>query len=170
MSLFYPVIFGSGGLTYETGTYTPTSHQTRPTISFSNNHSEPPIMVFIALDYGSSSTESRPYSLEIWSYVDVVSVNSLGYEHYLYNSDNCFSAFVSGAYIRETSTHGSWSGSTLDTSIAVRYGPSNSGDSSNAYSRYFVTENYFKPSCTNSYTSQVAAGCTYTWFAVWAPE
>ena len=167
--IFNSMIFGSGGLTYETGTYTPTSHQTRPTISFSNTHSTPPFLVMMALDSGSSSTESRPYSLHVWSYVDVITANGVGMP-YGTTSNTPYAAWVSGEYCREYSTHGRWSNVTVDTSIRVQNGPSVSTDTSNAYSRYFVTETGFKPSCTNSYTSQVAAGANYTWFAVWAPE
>ena len=166
--IFNSMIFGAGGLTYESGTYTPTQHETRPTISFSDTHSTPPFLVMMALDEGSSSTESRPYSLHVWSYVDVITANSVGYPGaYSYTAPQPLAAFVSGGYCRENSTHGQWSTLNLDTSIRVQNGPSVSTDTSNAYSRYFVTETGFRPSCTNSYTSQVAAGANYTWYAIW---
>ena len=162
-----PVIFGSGGLTYETGTYTPTQHETRPTISFSDTHSTPPFLVMMALDDGSSSTETQPYSLHVWSYVDVITANGVGYPFYSYTGSTPYAAFVSGGYCRQSATAGRWGNRNIDTSIAVQNGPSVSTDTSNAYSRYFATETGFRPSCTNSYTSQVAAGANYTWFAVW---
>ena len=47
---------GGGGLTYETGTYTPSSDIARPTISFTGTHSTPPWAICLAADISSPAS------------------------------------------------------------------------------------------------------------------
>lgn len=143
---------GGGGLVYESGTYTPTEDNSRPTISFSTSHTTFPIYVFIADKTGNdTSTDSMLY----WYYVDfecvpgggvlVGSSYRYGYVYYVYRS----------------------SGSTSASNTSIT-NPDN--NTSNVNSRaYWVSESGFKTSFGSAATKPYRSGRTYKWIAVWAP-
>lgn len=148
---------GGGGLVYETGTWTPTENVARPTISFSNAHTEPPAIVEMT-DVSSSSTIST-YSNVSMIYYDVYKLHGSGYP---YGTSSTYYGLSQYTYV--ASSVSSLSGSRTFITETSDY----PDDSSVYYPRYWVTETEFHP-YTNSTSRYWRAGRTYKWIAVWAP-
>ena len=146
---------GGSGLVYETGTYSPTSDIARPTISFSNSHTEPPLFVFM---YDDTNTYSdATYTNHAFLYADWYRLTGAAD----YASSTTVHYAIRANKIRESTN-------TLTTNgNGFTYTSDNTGASSTSYPRYFVTPTDFKPFYTNSYYWR--NGRTYKWIAVWKP-
>lgn len=135
---------GSGGLVYESGTYTPASNVAQPTISFANAHSTEPCCVIFSDVTGTAQNTAN--SEMAWYFVS----------HY-----DAFGAALNGGgsttyygirrgYYRGSSTTLTASGGTLTSQTSD-----------------YVSSSGFTPSNGNGYYWR--AGRTYKWIAVWAP-
>lgn len=151
-------VSGSGGLTYETGTYTPTSNTAQPTISFADTHTNMPFLVMLWDATGTNATttySNLSFVFSCWSAYDGSGVPNSGQENARYG-------FVSYAY-RGNST------STVSQAVtALTHDSSDTGASSSSYPRYWVTPSNFKPG-SNSTARYWRSGRTYKWIAVWKP-
>lgn len=151
--LIVNVAGGGGGLTYETGTYTPSSDIARPTISFTNSHTEPPILVMFADATGTNHTASNSNYACIIADINGFTGGGVpssastncryGTASYVYRGSNNPSQAVSGI----TSLTSSSSGSGL---------------------QYWVTNTGFIPSSAST-SRYWRSGRTYKWIAVWKP-
>ena len=146
-------VAGSSGLTYETGTYTPTSDTARPTISFSNSHTNPPILV--ALSDTSAASGITSNSNILFVFWDPYQQNGAGYPY------STSATRYSVAYYSYRSSNGTSSAATL-----IQYNSSNTGDSSTSYSRYWASASNFHP-YSNSTSRYFRANRNYKWIAVW---
>lgn len=143
-----------GGLEYEEGTWIPTEDVARPTINFTDTHTNPPFYIMIADAEGDHSTTT--YTNYTWSFI-------------------CY-YFFTGVDVPRSSTTGTYgnSSSVYRTNNSGDNGSSNIkltslDDSSSASSTaYYVSNEWFKP-YTNADTRYWRAGRTYKWIAVWAP-
>lgn len=148
---------GSSGLEYETGTWTPATDVARGEISFSNTHTEAPILIML-------SDTTNTYS-------DTTNTN------YSFIYGDWYKAFSS---ILKPSTsvnnYGAWVAryrSTNTTSMTFNYSAftysSDDTGSTTSYPRYFATESKFYP-YTNADSRYWKSGRTYKWIAVWKPS
>ena len=148
---------GGGGLEYETGTYTPDSDIARPTITFTNSHTEAPVLIYMCDVTGTAhSTANSNY---VFCYCDPFKLWGQGYPYsstgfryanayYAYRSSNTNSISAAGLLITNKS--------------------SSTTSSSTAYPRYWATETNFHP-YSNSTSRYWRAGRTFKWIAVWKP-
>ena len=152
-SLVVNVSGGGGGLTYETGTYTPTSDTARPTISFANSHSTTPILVAMS-DTSAASGISANSNL-IFCFYDPYRMFSSGYPY-------------STSASRYSVVYYSYRGSNNVSagSVAVQYNSDNTSSASTSYSRYWATASDFMP-YSNSTSRYWRANRNYKWIAVW---
>ena len=146
---------GGSGLVYETGEYKPTSNASRPTISFANSHSETPFLV--AMFDSSSASGITSSSNVVFVFYDPYRLTGGGFP---YSTSETRYAAIYYSY-RSSS-------SFTSNSAQVSYNSDNTGESSNAYSRYWVTASNFKP-YSNSNSRYWRANRTYKWIAVWKP-
>ena len=146
---------GGSGLTYETGTYTPTSNIARPTISFTNSHSTFPIFVGM---YDTSAASSITSSSNLtFVYFDVYAWTAGSFPY-----STSASRYAVAYYSYRSSNSTSSSGAT------VAYSNANTSTESSSYSRYWVTTSAFYP-YTGSASRYWRSGRTYKWIAVWGP-
>lgn len=154
-SLIDSITSGSTGLTYETGTYTPTSDIARPTISFTNSHSEAPIIVCF---YDTTGTIDTTTNTNMgFMFFDVYKLWGVGYP---YSSSAYRYAQITYSY-RSSNTN-----SISASSAHCSYNSANTGSSSTSYTRYWVDTTSFRP-YSNSTSRYWRAGRTYKWIAVW---
>ena len=142
---------GGSGLTYETGTYTPTSDIARPTISFGNTHTTEPILVVMS-DTGTFYNTTN--SNHLWF---VVNFQQLGGPIYQSSSSPNYAI----AFYRYRGTNSS-NFSASNTTIT-----STTGTTTNSLG-YWVTASEFYPSSTST-SRYWRRGRTYKWIAVWGP-
>ena len=146
---------GSGGLVYESGTYTPTSDINRPTISFTNTHNEPPI--FVGFSDANSTASTTTQSGMSFLYFDFEKAFGYGIPY----SSSAYRYVFTGITYRGNSS------SSLTYSLnALGYKSSDTGTGS-AYPSYFCTKTGFYPypGSTSRYWRN---GRTYKWIAIWA--
>lgn len=147
---------GGGGLEYETGTYTPVSDISQPTISFTNTHTDPPAIIVVS---NNRSTSSAPASdaVMMWTYFDKYKMFGGGFQ---YNSSSIGYSYEEYLY---NSTGGSAGGSRA-------YTANNSSETGqgNTYPSYYTTNTAFTP--IGSSSRKFISGETYKWVAVWAPS
>ena len=146
----------TSGLTYETGTYSPTSDIAKLTVSFSKTHQYLPF--FIAFVRTDTSTPAASRNVSFIYYDATNMVASSGYMH----STNHRYGYV---YFQFVGTNGTASSANLQFS----HPSSDTGTSSTAYPRYWVTTSNFK-AYTNSSSRYWTGGETFKWIAVWAPN
>ena len=144
-----------GGLTYEQGTYKPTSDIARPTISFANSHSTTPILVMMSdtSSYSSITSDSNT----AFTFFDMYRLTGVGFP-YSTSSER----YALAGYVYRSSS------SSTGINAQVLYNSDNAGASSTTYSRYWVTESAFYPN-SNSESRYWRSGRTYKWIAVWGP-
>lgn len=144
---------GGGGSEMETGTYTPSANETRPSISFTNQHANPPIVVYMC-DAGSPYTPSAN-AMMLWGYYDIWQVTGGGCPN---DTTTLMYAYYEYFYL---STTGSAGGSR-------NYFPYNSSEGSSNYQHpgYYVDNTRFIPYGSSSRYWQ--SGRTYKWIAIWA--
>lgn len=147
---------GSGGLEYETGTYTPASDIARPTISFAKTHSVPPASVIFSDVSGNTGIST--YSNLFVTISDFYRLNGTGIP---YND----------AQSRNGTAHFGYFGSSLTAAAAntlITYDSDTQTDESNVYYRYWATASNFMPFTSNT-SRKWKAGRTYKWIAIWGP-
>lgn len=146
----------SGGLEFETGTYTPTSDVAKPTISFANTHANPPVIIYLC------DASEEDYVVDSWKkfmWLDVYQMRNSPIP--VGNGDNNYATAYYSARTSSTALS-NWS-------YDVKYPFSNEGSSTTSYYRYWVTNLGFSPSQSNT-SRYYRAGRTYKWIAVWAPS
>ena len=142
---------GGGGLTYETGTYTPASNIAKPTISFANAHTGRPICVIL------SDTETTLAPTDSTLYWGISSFYDAFGTPFKYT--NSASQYARVMYGYKTSSGCQHSGFNV-TSLT---GGTNSTDMP-----YHLTNTGFTP-YLNSTSRYFLSSRTYKWIAVWAP-
>lgn len=148
---------GTGGLEYETGTYTPAEDIARPTIAFFKTHTVPP--AFVTMSDASENATLAQNDTVYFSLVDSYRFAGSGWP---YSASSLRNGFVAYSYLGSSVT-------ATNGTIPLSYNSDNTGDSTTSYYRYWATESNFIPSANN--TSRFwRAGRTYKWIAVWAPS
>lgn len=136
---------GGGGLTYEAGTYTPTTDTQTPNISFTNSHSTRPFYVMIC---DSTMVSIGSSSIMFWyfdSFYDIYGIK-------VYTGADA-NGYARINYSNKTST----GASTASTNVT----------SESALDNY-VTSTGFTPLPSSS-NRIFRSGRTYKWIAIWAP-
>ena len=155
--LIVNVAGGGGGLTYETGTYTPTADTARPTITWTNTHTEAPVLVLFSDQTGTAhSTTNSNYNFmycdfyKLWGYGIPYSSSGFRYAvaYYSYRGNSTSSISSSATVITNNSDSTSSSGTT--------------------YPRYWASPTDFHP-YSGSTSRYWRSGRTYKWIAVWKP-
>lgn len=147
---------GGGGLVYETGTWTTTTNQARPTISFTNQHTSAPFYVSFFDMSGSEDTEDN--SGISMTYVDCYKLWGYGYP-YSRSSGTYRYATVSYVYRGTSAT------SVNSGTVHFSYNSDNTKETS-GYPRYWVRNTGFNP-YTNSTSRYWRPNRAYKWIAVW---
>lgn len=140
---------GGGGLEYEEGTWIPSEDIARPTISFTNSHTNPPMfyMFYDATETATGTESNTNFGVVFGSWY-----NAFGDWIHRLNDDKQYGAV---RYIYSTT------GNSVTLSIL--------DSTSNAASTiYWATNSAITPS-TGSQSRYWRAGRTYKWIAVWAP-
>lgn len=148
-------VAGSGGMEYESGTYTPTSDTARPTISFSKTHSTTPAIIVMSDTSAASGITSNSNILFV--YFDPYRLVGSGYPY------STSATRYAVAYYSYRSSNGASSSGVL-----VQYNSDNTSSSSTSYSRYWATASNFMP-YSNSSSRYWRANRNYKWYAVWKP-
>lgn len=148
-------VSGASGLVYETGTYTPTQDTNNASITFSNSHSESPMM-FAMFDISPNST-AQASSRAISVYFDFYRLSGVGTP---YATNNVrYSADFEG--YRSSSN-------TISNTTTYTTTNSDSATASNQnYSSYWANATRFQASYGTSRSWR--AGRSYKWIAVWKP-
>ena len=146
---------GGSGLTYEQGTYTPTSDIARPTISFANSHSTTPILV--AMSDTSSYSSITSNSNTAFIFFDMYRLTGVGFPY-----STSSQRYELAGYVYRSSS------SSTGVIAQVSYNSDNTGASQTTYSRYWVTESAFYPN-SNSTSRYWRKNRSYKWIAVWGP-
>lgn len=149
---------GGGGLEYEGGTFVPTEDVSKPTISFANTHTEPPM--FAMMIDASATPTMETYTQYSFIYADWYRLSGTGFP-YSGTSDLRYGLYRDD--LRTSSTT-----STTNSASLFTYNSDEIG-SSYAYPSYYVTSTEFKPSASVNTDRYWRAGRTYKWIAVWAP-
>lgn len=148
---------GGGGLTYETGTYTPTSDIVRPTITWTNTHSEAPVLVFMSDVTGTAHSATN--SNHLFMYCDPYKLWGSGFPY----SSTGFRYAVAFYLYRGTST-----GSLSSGAVIISNNSDKTDDNGTTYPRYWASPTNFHP-YSNSSSRYWRTGRTYKWIAVWKP-
>lgn len=141
---------GGGGLTYETGTYSPTTNIARPTINFSNAHTEMPSFVMIADATGTDATTNNS------NYACTISVFTSFVGGGVPSSSTTSCRYGSVAYVYRSSSNPT----QTVTGISSLTGTSSSS------MPYWVTNTGFIPSSAST-SRYWRTGRTYKWIAIW---
>lgn len=141
----------SPGMTFETGTWTPAEDIARGTISFASTHSSMPLYVCI---FDQTQTTHETGSPSYMLYMD---------EYQIFGAT--FPSNTNFRYGCITSLFKTDSGTNVYVGT-LQYPSTETGNSSTAYPRYWVTESGFYP-YSGSTARYWRAGRTYKWLAVW---
>lgn len=142
-------VSGGGGLEYEEGTFTPSEDVAKPTINFTNSHTNPPMFYMF---YDATATEAETESNTNFGVVFGSWYNAFGDWIHRLNDGKQYGAV---RYIYSTT------GNSVTLSIL--------DSTSNAASTiYWATNSAITPR-TGSESRYWRAGRTYKWVAVWAP-
>ena len=145
---------GGSGLEYETGTYTPTSDVSKPTINFANTHDKTPLFVMFVDCTGTYNSVSD--TNHTFCYFDY----NLAFGSETFPSSSTYEYGMASGRYRSTNA------STFSTTSYYMTKPSSdTGSGSNSYPRYFVNEGWFNPRTVSS--RYWRSGRTYKWIAVW---
>ena len=151
------VAAAAGGLEYETGIWTPDESEARPTISFANQHSEPPIAILMA--DGTGTAHGATQSNYLFVFFDAqrftghgFPYSSSGYRYavayYSYRANSTSSISNSGTLMSQQTTSTSASGVN--------------------YPKYWATASEFHP-YSGSTGRTWKSGRSYHWIAIWKP-
>ena len=149
------VVNVTGGMEYESGTYTPSADTARPTISFSKTHSTTPALVVMTDTSAASGITSN--SNILFCYFDPYRLVGSGYPY-----STSATRYAVAYYSYRGSNNASSSG------VFVQYNSDNTSSSSTSYSRYWATASNFMP-YSNSTSRYWRANRNYKWYAVWKP-
>ena len=149
---------GGGGLTYETGTYTPASDTTSATISFSDTHTSPPFFYMI-IDCSSTALETE------WSAISDIYCNiaQAFADVTSYNGSNIY-GYVLRIYSGNSAPIG---GNPVSNTVKLNTAYNDTSSSTSVESQYWSTNTGIKAEAN---TRSLKAGRTYKWIAVWPPE
>lgn len=147
----------SGGLEYETGTWTPSENISVPTISFTNTHTDSPMLVLMS--DASDAPTMETYTNYVFTYVDWYRLTGTGFP---YSSTTDLRYGLVRSEVRNNNTT-----STTNSASIFKYSSDQTGATID-YPQYFVTNEYFKPNSNNT-SRYWRTGRTYKWIAVWAP-
>lgn len=150
-------VAGGGGLTYETGTWTPTADIARGTISFSNSHSEPPVAIVLADATGTASSTTNSNHMFVW--FDVQRLTGHGFP---YSSSGFRYAAAYYSY------RGSSTSSLSNSGYLCSQQTTSTGASGVSYPKYWATASEFHP-YSQSTSRYWRAGRTFKWIAIWKP-
>lgn len=151
-------VSGSGGLVYETGTYTPSTDIARPTISFANTHTTLPMFIMFSDATGNVSNTTNTGLSFYYMYHERV----FGQPVYITSS----SLSYGNEFVRYKGSNAS---SSSNGSNNITASDTYDGTSGTAYPQYYTTASEFHP-YTNSSSRYWKSGRTYKWIAVWAPS
>jgi len=143
------------GLVCETGLYNPTTNIARPTISFSNTHTNMPI--FVLMVDGTGTFDSTTNSNYAFMYCDFSAI--AGADIYVSSSTKRY-GFVYYLY------RGSSSSSLTSSTSNFSEPPTSTQDASSAYPRYWVKPTGFQP-YSNSNSRYWRSNRAYKWIAIW---
>ncbi len=150
------------GFDHEEGTVVLTSDSNRPTINFTNTHTDPPFYASFVDVTDTPYEPSSAYSDSnlYFHYIDWYRITGLGY----YNSTGGYATKLYGLY------YGSFvysASSVQPFSYGFSINSDNTAETNSSYPRYFVTPTCFRP--YSGYNGRYwRAGRTYKWVAVWA--
>lgn len=149
---------GSGGLEYETGTWTPEEDITRGEIKFSKTHTEAP--VFIALADVTGTPDANLSTNYLFVYIDTYKMWGYGIP---YDAGGYRYAAVYNSFRASSTTALSSNGTYCNFN-------SDSTQAGGSYaSRYWTDSTSFRPFTANG-TRYWRAGRTYKWIAIWKPN
>ena len=145
-----------GGLVYETGTWTPSEDVVRPTISFTNTHTDIPMCILFSDATGSyNNTSYTNYAFSFSNYY--------GLTGEAINQSETTLKYATCSYLYRVTTADGLAFSTTQ----IIYSLESDNTSSGSY-KYFVTNTEFKP-WGGSNSRYWRTGRTYKWIAIWAP-
>lgn len=149
-------VSGSGGLDYETGTWTPTADIARGEIAFTNTHDNPPCLIAI---YDSSSPSTLGTNSNLTElFFDPFGLNGDGFPYSSTSVNYAIAQYTyTGSSVSTSGQRQTFTGKSSSTS-----------DSSASSVRYWIKPDRFYP-FTNSTSRYWRADRTYKWIAVWAP-
>lgn len=148
---------GGSGLVYETGTYTPSSDIARPTIAFSNSHSEAPVLVLFSDMTGTAhSVTNSNYNFMFCDFYKL-------WGHGIPHSSTAYR--YAAAYY---SYRGSSTTSISTSAVTCSRNSDSTSSSDTSYPRYWASPTGFYP-YSNSTSRYWRADRTCKWIAVWKP-
>ena len=134
-------VMASGGLEYEEGTWTPSEDTNYPTITFTNSHTDAPILAMISDVSSGLVPASSFYACGIFNWYQYTGV-----------APNSMYAFYARRYTNSSGTATGTSGNiNVESNIAN-----------------YVTNEVYHPVLSNT-TEYFRTSRTYKWIAVWAP-
>lgn len=148
----------NAGLTYETGTFTPTSDVATYNIAFSKTYATLPFLTLVlpALDAYDSTLNSAASAYYLnWDTLLGVAVHQssttiyYGASNYRYRGTNATS--------------------TSSGTSTINYPDSNTGSNTTSYPRFWATESGMK-AYSGTTSAYFRSGKTYRWIAVWPPS
>ena len=145
---------GGGGLEYETGTWTPSEDTSRGTVSFTNTHTLPPLMIIM-----SDTTESSCNANSILGFSYIDHYRQAG--HGLPYGGTTRYGYI--GYMYSLSSNGASSGTQI-----FAYSSDSGSAPSGTWANYYADSDAFYPG-SNSTSRFFRAGRTYKWIAIWAP-
>lgn len=146
---------GSGGLTFESGTYEPSADTTGEKILFANSHSEAPAFVMMVDATGTADTTTNTNMVFVF------------YDYYkLYGTGIPWSSsayrYASAFYVyRASSTTALTQGS-----VHCAYNSDNAGSGGINFPRFWCDELGFTPNSAST-SRYWRTGRTYKWYAIW---
>ena len=146
---------GGSGLVYETGTYTPTADTARPTISFTNTHSEAPVLIAMSDTSAASGITSNSNLVFMW--FDMYKLFGSGFP----TSTSALAYAYAEYYYRSSNSNGG-------SRVTCTKNSDSTGDSSTNYPRYWAKPTGFYP-YSNSSSRYWRKNRNYKWIAVWKP-
>lgn len=146
---------GGGGLTYETGTYTPSADIARPQITWTNTHTEAPILVAM-IDTSSASTSSANSNV-LFVYWDPYKIFGTGFPY-----STSATRYADALCLYRNSSN------ITTNNVTCQYNSDNTSSSNSNYPRYWASPTDFHPG-SNSTSRYWRQGRTYKWIAVWKP-
>lgn len=142
---------GSTGLVYESGTWTPSEDIARPTITFTNQHSDIPMLIMMVDATGTDDqTQSTNYGFSYTAF------NAFSNAVPSNITTNCRYGLASYVYRTSSNPAQGISAVTLISGSKASAEP------------YWVTASEFYPSSASD-TRYWRTSRTYKWIAVWAP-
>lgn len=141
-----------GGLEYETGTWTPSEDVARPTISFTDTHTDPPM--FVMLSDATGTDDQTAYSNYGFAYSSFYSYTGQGVP----SNETSGRRYALAGYVYR---------STGNPAQAVTGITNLTGSTSSAVEYWVSSTGFFPYSASES--RYWRAGRTYKWVAVWAP-